>query len=144
MPGRIPPALVRQMPGGAELWEYGGKIFLAGRSKESNGYLLAGRNVPDDFQERMKEIAVQTAAYEQQRQHLRTYKNQMLATLLLFTILLMFAATWICVLSLQAGYRAHSGAGRGNAGNHRGQFRDARERAGYRTNWRRWSVPSTA
>ena len=89
-----PPALVRQMPGSTELWEYGGKIFLAGRSKETSGYLLAGRIVPDDFQERMKEIAVQTAAYEQQRQHLRTYKNQMLATLLLFTILLMFAATW--------------------------------------------------
>ena len=89
-----PPALMRQMPGSTELWEYGGKIFLAGRSKETSGYLLAGRIVPDDFQERMKEIAVQTAAYEQQRQHLRTYKNQMLATLLLFTILLMFAATW--------------------------------------------------
>ncbi len=89
-----PPALVRQEPGGAELWEYGGKIFLAGRAKSGNGYLLAGRIVPDDFQERIKEIATQTAAYEQQRQHLRTYKNQMLATLLLFTILLMFAATW--------------------------------------------------
>src|SRR5579863_8083352 len=89
-----PPTLVRQMPGGSELWEYGGKIFLAGRAKESNGYLLAGRIVPDDFQERIKEIDGQTAAYEQQRQHLRTYKNQMLATLLLFTILLMFGATW--------------------------------------------------
>ncbi len=89
-----PPTLVRQVPGGAELWEYGGKVFLAGRAKSGNGYLLAGRIVPDDFQERIKEIATQTAAYEQQRQHLRTYKNQMLATLLLFTILLMFAATW--------------------------------------------------
>jgi two-component system, NtrC family, nitrogen regulation sensor histidine kinase NtrY len=89
-----PPTLVRQMPSSTELWEYGGKIFLAGRSKESSGYLLAGRIVPDDFQERIREIAAQTAAYEQQRQHLRTYKNQMLATLLLFTILLMFAATW--------------------------------------------------
>jgi two-component system, NtrC family, nitrogen regulation sensor histidine kinase NtrY len=89
-----PPALVRQMPDGTELWEYGGKIFLAGRAKSSNGYLLAGRIVPDDFQERIKEIDAQRTAYEQQRQHLRTYKNQMLATLLLFTILLMFAATW--------------------------------------------------
>ncbi len=89
-----PPTLVRQVPGGAELWEYGGKVFLAGRAKSGDGYLLAGRIVPDDFQERIKEIATQTAAYEQQRQHLRTYKNQMLATLLLFTILLMFAATW--------------------------------------------------
>lgn len=89
-----PPALTRKLPGGAELWEYGDKIFIAGRSKTSNGYLLAGRIVPDDFQQRMREIDAQTAAYEQQRQHLRTYKNQMLATLLLFTILLMFAATW--------------------------------------------------
>jgi PAS domain S-box-containing protein len=89
-----PPALVHPMPGGAELWEYGGKIFLAGRAPKTTGFLLAGRIVPDDFQERMREISAQTAAYEQQRQHLRTYKNQMLATLLLFTILLMFAATW--------------------------------------------------
>jgi two-component system nitrogen regulation sensor histidine kinase NtrY len=90
----VPPTLARKMPGGAELWEYGGKIFIAGRAKTSSGYLLAGRIVPDDFQERLGDIDEQTAAYEQQRQHLRTYKNQMLATLLLFTILLMFAATW--------------------------------------------------
>jgi PAS domain S-box-containing protein len=89
-----PPTLVRQMPDGTELWEYGGKVFLAGRAKTSNGFLLAGRIVPDDFQERIKVIDAQKTAYEQQRQHLRTYKNQMLATLLLFTILLMFAATW--------------------------------------------------
>ena len=88
------PALVRQMPGGAELWEYDGKLFLAGRAKAGEGYLLAGRNVPDDFQNRINEINAQTSAYGQQRQQLRTYKNQMLATLLLFTILLMFAATW--------------------------------------------------
>jgi len=90
----VPPTLARQLPGGAELWEYGGKIFIAGRAKTPSGYILAGRIVPDDFQERMRDIDAQTAAYEQQRQHLRTYKNQMLATLLLFTILLMFAATW--------------------------------------------------
>ncbi|HEX3371447.1 MAG TPA: ATP-binding protein [Candidatus Acidoferrales bacterium] len=89
-----PPSFVRQIPGGAELWEYSGKVFLAGRAKSANGFLLAGRIVPDDFQERIREIATQTAAYEKQRQHLRTYKNQMLATLLLFTILLIFAATW--------------------------------------------------
>ena len=89
-----PPSLVRQIPDGTELWEYGGKTFLAGRAKSANGYLLAGRIVPDDFQERIKEIDSQKIAYEKQRQHLRTYKNQMLATLLLFTILLMFAATW--------------------------------------------------
>jgi PAS domain S-box-containing protein len=56
--------------------------------------LLAGRNVPDDFAARLSEIVVQTASYEQQRQKLRTYKTQVLLTLMLFTIVLMFAATW--------------------------------------------------
>jgi len=88
------PVQVRPTPGGAELWEYDGKLFLAGRAQTATGFLLAGRNVPDDFQSRLNEINAQTTAYGQQRQHLRTYKNQLLATLLLFTILLMFAATW--------------------------------------------------
>ena len=88
------PVEVRQSPGGAELWQYGGKLFLAGRAQTANGFLLAGRNVPDDFQNRLREINAQTTAYGLQRQRLRTYKNQLLATLLLFTILLMFAATW--------------------------------------------------
>ena len=97
-PGTTPhpaaPTLMRKLPGGAELWEYEGKAFLAGRAPSGGGYLLAGRIVPDDFLARMKAIDAQTAAYERQRQQLRTYKNQMLATLFLFTILLMFAATW--------------------------------------------------
>ena len=91
------PALVRQAPGGAELWQYGGKFFLAGRAKMANGYLFAGRNVPDDFPARLDEIDVQTAAYGQQRQELRMYKSQLLLTLLLFTILLMFATTWFAL-----------------------------------------------
>jgi two-component system, NtrC family, nitrogen regulation sensor histidine kinase NtrY len=91
------PALVRQLPGGAELWQYGGKFFLAGRAKAGNDYLFAGRNVPDDFAEQLKEIDLQTASYGQQRQKLRTYKSQMLLTLLLFTIVLMFAATWFAL-----------------------------------------------
>ena len=88
------PVEVRQSPGGAELWQYNGKLFLAGRAQTADGFLLAGRNVPDNFQDRLNEINAQTTAYGLQRQRLRTYKNQLLATLLLFTILLMFAATW--------------------------------------------------
>jgi two-component system nitrogen regulation sensor histidine kinase NtrY len=91
------PMLVRQLPGGAELWQYGGRFFLAGRAKTASGYLLAGRNVPDDFAERLKEIDLQTASYGEQRQKLRTYKSQVLLTLLLFTIVLMFAATWFAL-----------------------------------------------
>jgi two-component system nitrogen regulation sensor histidine kinase NtrY len=88
------PTLVRRLPSGTELWKYGGKYFLAGRAKAGNHYLLAGRNVPDDFPARMQEIEAQTLAYGLQRQQLRTYKNQMLGMLFLFTILLMFSATW--------------------------------------------------
>ena len=91
------PAMVRHLPGGPELWQYGGKLFLAGRAKTTSGYLLAGRNVPDDFAERLKDIEAQTASYGQQRQKLRTYKSQMLLTLLLFTIILMFATTWFAL-----------------------------------------------
>jgi two-component system, NtrC family, nitrogen regulation sensor histidine kinase NtrY len=91
------PTLVRQVPGGAELWQYGGKFFLAGRAKAADIYFLAGRNVPDDFPNRIRDINAQTMVYGQQRQHLRTYKSQLLLTLGLFTVLLMFSATWFAL-----------------------------------------------
>ncbi len=91
------PMLVGPLASGAELWTYGGKFFLAGRAKSGNNFLLAGRNVPDDFQARVQEIERQTHVYGLQRQHLRTYKSQLLLTLLLFTILLMFSATWFAL-----------------------------------------------
>jgi two-component system nitrogen regulation sensor histidine kinase NtrY len=91
------PNLVRLMSSGAELWRYRGKYFLAGRAKSGGNYLLVGRNIPDDFPDRIREIETQTLAYGLQRQQLRTYKTQMLLTLLLFTILLMFSATWFAL-----------------------------------------------
>src|SRR5258706_6001055 len=87
------PGYFRSMPSGAELWQYRGKYFLAGRAKSGKKFLLVGRNVPGDFPSRIKEIEKQTLTYGLQRQQLRTYKSQMLLTLLLFTILLMFSAT---------------------------------------------------
>ena len=92
-----PPALIRLMPNGAELWEYGDKYFLAGRAPFGSDILLVGRNVPDDFAARIRTIETQTLAYGLQRQQLRTYKTQMLLTLLLFTILLMFSTTWFAL-----------------------------------------------
>ena len=89
-----PPAFSRWLPGGAELWQYRGKYFLAGRAKSGNNFLLAAFRVPDDYLEQLKSIEAQTLAYGLQRQQLRTYKIQMLLTLLLFTILLLFSATW--------------------------------------------------
>ena len=88
------PAFSRWLPGGAELWQYRGKYFLAGRAKSGNNFLLAAFRVPDDYLDQLKSIEAQTLAYGLQRQQLRTYKIQMLLTLLLFTILLLFSATW--------------------------------------------------
>jgi PAS domain S-box-containing protein len=88
------PAFSRWLPGGAELWQYRGKYFLAGRAKAGNNFLLAAFRVPDDYLDHLKSIEAQTLAYGLQRQQLRTYKIQMLLTLLLFTILLLFSATW--------------------------------------------------
>ena len=88
------PNLVMSMPVSVELWRYRGKYFLSGRAKSGSNYLLVGRNVPDNYPDRIQEIKTQTLAYGLQRQQLRTYKSQMLATLLLCTILLMFCATW--------------------------------------------------
>jgi two-component system, NtrC family, nitrogen regulation sensor histidine kinase NtrY len=91
------PELVRRLPSGAELWKYGGKYFLGGRARVGSHYLLAGRNVPDDFPNRIQEIEAQTQAYGLQRQKLRTYKTQLLGILLLCTIILMFSATWFAL-----------------------------------------------
>ncbi len=88
------PAFSRWLPGGAELWQYRGKYFLAGRAKSGNNFLLAAFRVPDDYLDHLNNIEAQTLAYGLQRQQLRTYKIQMLLTLLLFTILLLFSATW--------------------------------------------------
>ena len=78
------------------LWLYRGLYFIAGRAQSRDYYLLAGRGVPDDFPDRLKTIEAQTLAYAQQRQQLRTYKTQMILTLLLFTTL-MLSATWFAL-----------------------------------------------
>ena len=88
------PSLVMTLPGEVELWQYRGKYFFSGSASSGINYLQVGRSVPDDFPDRIQEIKMQTLAYGLQRQHLRTYKTQMIATLLLCTILLMFCATW--------------------------------------------------
>ena len=83
--------------GAGQRQETGRSDGAEGRAKSGNNYLLVGRNVPDDFPSRIKEIETQTIIYGQQRQQLRTYKSQMLLTLLLFTILLMFSAMWFAL-----------------------------------------------
>lgn len=88
------PVYSRSLPNGAEFWQYRGQNFLAGRAKSGNRFLLVALRVPDDYVDQLRVIDTQTLAYGVQRQQLRTYKMQLLLTLLLFTILLLFSSTW--------------------------------------------------
>jgi len=93
-PKKIAPQFLRNLSSGAEIWEADGKLYLAGRAAMGEGALLVARRVPDDFLKRYSEIETQIHSYGLQKQEYRAYKSQMLLGLLLFTLLLLFAATW--------------------------------------------------
>jgi two-component system, NtrC family, nitrogen regulation sensor histidine kinase NtrY len=89
--------LVRKLSSEAEIWQGSGKLYMAGRAPYRGGYVLAGRVLPADFLARYSESEVQTLTYEQQRQHLRAYKSEILLFLSLVTVLILFASTWVAL-----------------------------------------------
>lgn len=114
------PRFVRLLEHGAEVWEAQGTLFLAGRfivhdpeaweflrvealkkgcklSSPRGSMFLVGRRLPSNFSERFSLIESQTATYNESKQTLRAYKNQLLLTLALFTVLLLFSATWFAL-----------------------------------------------
>ncbi len=93
----IRPRLLRTLPSGPEIWEAAGRLYLAARAPLREGWLVVARRVPDNFLKRYAEIETQSRAYGRQKQEYRAYKRQMLLALLLFTLLLLFAATWFAV-----------------------------------------------
>ncbi len=90
----IAPRLLRPLRSGVDLWEAGGKFYLAGGAPLDEGVLVVGRRMPDDFLRRYNAIETQLRAYDQQKHRLRALKTQMLLALFLFTLLLLFAAMW--------------------------------------------------
>ena len=87
----------RTLPSGAEVWMGPDGAYLASRVPCLSGALIVARAVPLDFLQRYDEIESQTTIYQQQKQHLRAYKRQILWVLLLVTILLLFATTWVAL-----------------------------------------------
>lgn len=100
MPLTVPlladPALKFQsvLPSGGELWNSRSGSFLAARAPFGSGFLYVARRLPADFLTRYNNIETQLAAYSFQNERIKTFKRQILLTLSLFTILLLFAATW--------------------------------------------------
>jgi PAS domain S-box-containing protein len=96
--GQKPPALVQKLPSGAEVWRGASMLFLAGHSAGSTLALTyVARSVPNDFLDRLNEIQKQTLAYDQEKQHLRTLKRQLLLILSLFTVLLLSSVLWLAL-----------------------------------------------
>jgi two-component system, NtrC family, nitrogen regulation sensor histidine kinase NtrY len=93
----LPTDIVRRFSNGAELWRLNGGLYLAGHAPYGDGSLYVGRRLPSDFLQRFSEIETQTQTYFQQRQQLRAYKSEILLALLLITLLLLFATTWVAL-----------------------------------------------
>ncbi len=85
---------LRTLPSGAELWQAANHFYITGSAPLLGGRLTIGRRIPDDFLKRFAAIRTQVQDYDLQKQKYRTLKAQMLLVLFLFTLLLLFAATW--------------------------------------------------
>lgn len=88
---------IQNLPSGTDIWQIGGKLYLAGRAPYSGGWLMVGRGIPEDFVARLSRIQTETRTYSSQYQHLRFFKNEILLGLLLITLLLLFATTWVAL-----------------------------------------------
>ena len=94
---RIAPQLAQAFPGGTEFWRNGNDIYLVGSAPLREGKLYVARKIPGDYLERVDEIQTQTDTYDEQKQHLRAYKREILGVLSLITLLLLFATTWVAL-----------------------------------------------
>jgi PAS domain S-box-containing protein len=93
-----PPHLVEALASGAEVWTGEGQSFLSARAALPGGRsVLAGRIVDSDFLSRIHEIRKQTLAYDQEKQHLRALKRQLLLILSFFTVLLLSSVLWVAL-----------------------------------------------
>jgi two-component system nitrogen regulation sensor histidine kinase NtrY len=88
---------VQQAPDGMDLWQAGGNIYRTGHADWNSGRLYVGRQLPSDYLQRIAKIAAETKTYEQQRQNVRTYKREILLTLMLITVLLLFTTMWVAL-----------------------------------------------
>jgi two-component system nitrogen regulation sensor histidine kinase NtrY len=89
--------LARHLDGGAYIWQAGSQGYYTGSTPFSGAVLMVGRRAPPDFLARMDRIDAETQSYWQEQQGLRQYKRQILLALGLFTVLVLFAVTWVAL-----------------------------------------------
>jgi PAS domain S-box-containing protein len=93
---------LRSLPSGAEIWEAGGKNFIAARVPNLErgqpvGFVVAANHTSPGLLTSLAAIQTQTREYYQAKQDLRALKRQMLLILLLFTVLLLSAVMWVAL-----------------------------------------------
>ena len=92
------PSLLQTLTSGVEVWRGESVLYLVGHSAQTtHGSIYVARTVPNDFLDRLNEIQKQTLAYDQEKQHLRTLKRQLLLILSLFTVLLLSSVLWLAL-----------------------------------------------
>jgi len=91
------PKMVRSLASGAQVWQAGNQLYLAGSAPMQGSILFAARHLPDDFVERYQNIETQTGLYAEQKQRLRAFKREILLTLIAVTLILLSSTTWIAL-----------------------------------------------
>lgn len=96
-PASAPFHRVLTLPSGSEVWQIGRKLYLSGRAPYQSDSIFVGRNIPDDFLDRLNRIQSENLTYTTQYQNLRLFKREILLSLALITLLLLYATTWVAL-----------------------------------------------
>ncbi len=97
MPQGAPGALDKPLPSGAEIWKVGDIYSAVGRAPLGDGSVLVLRQTTRNVIDRSARIQRQLDLYASDAQHYRALKTQLLLALSLFTVMLLFAITWIAL-----------------------------------------------
>jgi len=96
-PTPITPKMIRTIQSGAEVWQAGDQLYVAGHAPFEGGTLYAARHLPADFLNSYEQIEAQMEIYAQQKKHMHAYKREIILALLLITLLLIFTTTWVAL-----------------------------------------------
>jgi len=96
-PAPRPPHWVRTLSSGAEAWQAGRTTYLAARAPLPSGALIIAQRMPDNYLSRVDTILGQRQAYLDESRQLKAFRVQMLLSLLLITLLLLFSTTWVAL-----------------------------------------------
>lgn len=87
----------RVLPSKSEVWKAGGTLTTAGRAPIRNGSVVVLRRTTPDIYQRSDRIQTQIQNYAKLSQTYRTLKRQLMLTLSLFTVALLFSLVWLAL-----------------------------------------------